>query len=172
MEFIEIIYPTDARVQPILDSYEVSFPENERRDRTQFYKLFDNKNTNVISLVQENQNIGYLILWKLSDFVFVEHFEVFEAFRNKKYGSEILQGLAKVYSQLILEIEPAFLDELSNRRYGFYQRNGFQLLDENYIQPSYGKGKPDLSLWLLGNFNIEDVQKYKDEIYKIVYTLN
>ena len=48
-----------------------------------------NKETLVFSLVNGIDNIGYLIGWQLSHFIFIEHFEIFQEFRGKNYGSEI-----------------------------------------------------------------------------------
>lgn len=172
MEFQEIKNHDDSRVQTILKSYETSFPESERRSLEQFNQLFDNQSSKIISIIEEGSEIGYLILWKVSDFVFVEHFEVFEQFRNKKYGSVIIQNLIKKHPKIILEIEPATQDEISNRRYGFYQRNGFHVLTEDYVQPSYGEGKTSLNLWLMSNFESENTSKITKNLYSIVYKFN
>ncbi|MEG0761359.1 MAG: hypothetical protein RR411_07725 [Chryseobacterium sp.] len=51
----------------------------------------------------------------------------------------------------------------------FYQKNGFCLIDDMYIQPSYGEGKNKLELWLLANFQPLNINEAKDEIYDIVY---
>ena len=99
----------------------------------------------------------------------MEHFEIFSEFRNRKLGSEILDYLKKNYPRIVLEIEPEHLNENSKRRFSFYQNNGFNLLDEMYIQPSYGDGKSKLNLWLLGNFNPTNLAELKDEIYDTVY---
>lgn len=169
MEFQEIKTSNDSRVQKILKSYETSFPESERRSLEQFNQLFANKTSTIISILEDGSEIGYLITWKVSNFVFVEHFEVFEEFRNKKYGSVILQNLIQEHLQIILEIEPATQDEISNRRYGFYVRNGFHTLTEDYVQPSYGEGKPSLNLWLMGNFETEEISKIIETLYATVY---
>jgi len=68
-----------------------------------------------------------------------------------------------------LEIEPEHLDDNAKRRFSFYQRNGFNLIDEMYVQPSYGEGKNSLKLWLLANYTPENLEEVKDEIYDIVY---
>lgn len=169
MEFLHITSPDDYRVQEIFDSYCSTFPEDERRDQDKFTALFSHPKVKVISVLHEAKNIGYLIIWKLSNYVFVEHFEVFEEFRNQKFGSHITGYLFENYPKLILEIEPEHLDENAKRRYSFYQKNGFNLIDEMYVQPSYGKDKKPLNLWLLANYSPENLNEIKDEIYDIVY---
>ncbi|WP_449401547.1 GNAT family N-acetyltransferase [Chryseobacterium wanjuense] len=131
--------------------------------------FFSNSKVKIISVLHESKNIGYLILWELSNYTFVEHFEVFTEYRSQKLGSYITGYLFENHPRIILEIEPDHLGEDAKRRYAFYQRNGFNLIDEMYVQPSYGKDKKPLDLWLLANYTPENLQDVKDEIYDIVY---
>jgi ribosomal protein S18 acetylase RimI-like enzyme len=169
MEFLPITSAEDHRVQEIYTSYTTTFPIDEQRNKGQFLDLFSNPKVRFMSVVHESETIGYLILWELSSFVFVEHFEVFEAFRSKKLGSHIMNHLLENYPRIILEIEPAELNEDAKRRYSFYQRNRFELIDTTYIQPSYGDGKQSLNLWLLANYSPENVEELKSEICTTVY---
>lgn len=169
MEFLQITSPDDYRVQEIYNSYCNTFPEDERRDWEKLITLFSNPKAKIISVLHDSKNIGYLILWELSNYTFVEHFEVFEEFRSQKLGSYITKYLFENYPRILLEIEPEHLNENAAKRYAFYQRNGFRLIDEMYVQPSYGKGKKPLDLWLLSNYTPENVKEIKDEIYDIVY---
>lgn len=169
MEFIHITSPDDYRTREIYDSYCNTFPENERRDWYKFVGLFTNPHVKIISALHDSKNIGYLIIWQLSQYSFVEHFEVFPDFRNQKLGSNITEYLFKNHPRIILEIEPEHLGDDAKRRYTFYQRNGFNMIDEMYIQPSYGEGKKPIALWLLANYLPENLKEVKDEIYDIVY---
>lgn len=169
MEFLQITSPDDYRIQEIFNSYSTTFPEDERRDRDKFIALFNHPKVKVISVLHEAKNIGYLIIWELSNYTFVEHFEVFEEFRSQKLGSHITGYLFENYPRIILEIEPEHLNDDAKRRYSFYQKNSFKLIDELYVQPSYGKNKNPLDLWLLANYSPENLEEIKDEIYDIVY---
>ncbi|WP_312075337.1 GNAT family N-acetyltransferase [Chryseobacterium sp.] len=169
MEFLQVTSPDDYRVGKIYNSYINSFPEDERRDWTKFVALFTHPKVKVFSVLHENNNSGYVVIWELSDFTFVEHFEVFNEYRNLKIGSQILDILKQNYPRIILEIEPEHLSEDAKRRFSFYQRNGFSLIDEMYLQPSYGDGKKKLELWLLANYKPLDLKLTIDEIHDIVY---
>ncbi|MEG0928350.1 MULTISPECIES: GNAT family N-acetyltransferase [Chryseobacterium] len=169
MEFLPITSAEDYRVQEIYSSYISTFPVDEQRDKEQFLDLFSNPKVKFMSVVHEAEPIGYLILWELSSFVFVEHFEVFETFRSKKLGSHIIGHLLENYPRIILEIEPEDLNEDAKRRYSFYQRNSFSLIDTTHVQPSYGEGKQSLNLWLLANYSPDNVEELKKEICDIVY---
>ena len=109
MKFAPIHTFETALSHEIYASYCQSFPEDERRDLAQFQKLFNHKMVELLSIVQENKNIGYLILWKLSHFVFIEHFEVFETFRGQSFGSQILKELSDIYPKIVLEMALALL---------------------------------------------------------------
>ena len=170
MEFQKIYDWKDEKVSEILYAYQNSFPPDERRDNEQLQKLFNNENAEIISILNENENIGYLILWKLSDFVFIEHFEIFECFRGKSFGSDILQNLLQKHPKIVLESEPDYLSNIAAKRISFYKRNGFKVIDEQYIQPSYGEGKKPLTLFLLSSETTENVEKIKEEIYQKVYS--
>lgn len=169
MEFLTITSSEDYRVQEIYNSYSSTFPPEERRDWNKFISLFAHPHVKVISVLHESKTIGYLIVWELSNYTFVEHFEVFAEYRSQKLGSHITGYLFRNYPRIILEIEPDHLSDDARRRYAFYQKNGFKLIDEMYVQPSYGEGKQPLDLWLLSNYTPENLQEVKDEIYDIVY---
>ncbi len=169
MEFLQITSPEDYRFKEIYHSYCSAFTEDERRDRDKLTALFSNPKVKILSVLHETKNAGYLILWELSNYAFVEHFEVFKEFRNKNLGSHIMRNLSENHPRMILEIEPENVNEHAGRRYAFYKRNGFCLIDEMYVQPSYGKDKKSLDLWLLANYVPEKLQNVKDEIYDVVY---
>ncbi len=80
---------------------------------------------------------------------FLQIFEVFEEFRNQKFGEKILESLQEKFEKLILETEPDSLSEIAERRLRFYERNGFSVIEKNYLQPSYGEGKYAVNLFLM-----------------------
>ncbi|WP_332023798.1 GNAT family N-acetyltransferase [Kaistella sp.] len=169
MEYLQITSFDDYRVQEIYKSYCETFPEDERRSEQQFRHLFSNPRVKVFSVLKDLKNIGYLISWELTNFVFIEHFEIFSEFRSLKYGSEIISHLYKNYSHIVLEAEPEDQDENAARRISFYEKNGFMVIDENYVQPCYDPEKNSLNLWLLANWQPEKTDWIKEEIYDVVY---
>lgn len=157
------------KLSRIFFSYETTFPKDERRNKEQFLSLLDHPDVYIFSIKNDETPIGYLILWEFDDFHFLEHFEVFEEFRNKNYGSEILSAIVEKFPRIILESEPADLNEISQRRISFYERNGYSVLNKNYIQPSYGEDKNPLQLWLMSNFPVENTKTTIEKIHKKVY---
>lgn len=169
MEHLQITSFEDFRAVEIFRSYCETFPEDERRSEKQFRSLFTNPKVKVFSVLKELKNIGYLVSWELTNFVFIEHFEIFSEFRSLKYGSEIIGDLFKNYSHIVLEAEQENHGEDAKRRIAFYERNGFTVIDENYVQPCYEAGKNELKLLLFANWKQENIQLIKEEIYDVVY---
>lgn len=156
-------------ISPLLPHYEKTFPADERRENEQFLALTENPDVDIFALLEGETTIGYAVIWNLGTFFYLEHFEVFEEFRNRKFGAAILNLLTHEFSKMVLESEPSDLDEIAARRIGFYERNGFQVIDKNYIQPSYGDGKSSMELYLLANFPIINLPEITDKIHQTVY---
>lgn len=169
MEFIHLTDSEDFRAGAILEAYNSTFPENERRDAAQFNKLFNHSHAKIFCILNELECIGYVVVWELSNFTFLEHFEVYEKFRNQNFGAKILSLLFEKYGKLVLEAEPETESETAKRRIDFYKRNCYNVIDENYVQPSYGEGKSPLNLWLLANWQPGKTDWIKEEIYDVVY---
>ena len=66
----------------------------------------------------------------------LEHLAVEPVLRGHNYGARILHDLCRRAGRVILEIDPPE-DEISRRRRGFYERNGFVYNEYDYIHPSY-----------------------------------
>lgn len=162
---------TRKKLSRIFAAYESTFPEDERRDESQFLALLDNLDSFIFSVKNDETHVGYVILWKLENCYYLEHFEVFEEFRNLKLGSQILAELKEKFGNIVLESEPGHLDEMAERRINFYLRNGFSIISEDYIQPSYGPGKNSMNLFLLSNFDVTEVQVIEKELHTKVYQL-
>ena len=162
---------TRKKLSRIYAAYESTFPADERRDQDQFLALLDNPDSFIFAVKNDETHVGYVILWKLEICHYLEHFEVFEEFRNLKLGSQILTELKEKFGKILLESEPSHLDEMAERRINFYLRNGFSIISEDYIQPSYGPGKSSMNLFLLSNFEVDDVKEVEEELFKKVYNI-
>ena len=166
MRFIQLFDSTDSFVKTIFSVYCQTFPENERRSKTQFENLFKQEKVSIFSILNNSDFIGYFIIWELDGFAFLEHFEIFEEFRNQNYGSKVLKKITENYSEIILETEPKNLSKIAGKRIHFYERNDFHEISNSYVQPSYGEGKTSLELLLFANFLAENLEKIIVNIYK------
>ena len=115
---------------------------------------------------------GFLAVWEFESFIYIEHFAVDPALRNSGTGSAMLKELVKQYQKLIcLEVELPE-DELTRRRIGFYERNGFVFNEYPYIQPPISKGKSPVPLRIMTYgeaITRETFEAIKNVLYRSVY---
>ena len=148
-----------------------NFIEDERREYKEAKEVFQNEDFIVFNAILDGEKVGFVTVWNLTDFLFIEHFVVYKQFRNKGYGGKILQKLKELNIPLVLESEPPISD-FAIRRLEFYKRNGFVANPEKYYQPPYRKNgnKVELILHsyptLLKNQG-ETVSQIYEKVYKI-----
>ena len=152
---------------------QASFPEDEYRDlaeqrrNTDQNPLFFN---NVV--LHEGTPVGIFTYWRLPGFYYVEHLAVAPGQRNGGYGRKVLELVQDAWdAPVVLEVEPP-QDEMSRRRIGFYERAGYRLLSDDYIQPPYRVDGRALPLHLMVNplgFPVPEVETVKRAIYANVY---
>ena len=115
---------------------------------------------------------GFLAVWEFESFIYIEHFAVDPALRNSGTGPAMLQELIKQYQKPIcLEVELPE-DELTRRRIGFYERNGFVFNEYPYIQPPISKGKSPVPLRIMTYgeaITRETFEAMKNVLYRSVY---
>ena len=83
--------------------------------------------------------MGEILYWDIAEALYIEHFCVSPAMRNRHYGQRILSAYQS--TPLILEIDPP-VDALCLRRKGFYERCGFTENPYAHVHPPYHPGNP------------------------------
>lgn len=153
--------------------YEEAFPESERRSKEQLKWLIANEKKMIFNVIlSEGETAGLHIYWDLQDFCYLEHLVVFPEMRNRKVGQQVLDYMKKYLGGLwLLEVEP-IEDEMTGRRVGYYERNGYKVLDRDYIQPPYDRIKEGGSLWIMGNGDSDRLAEYIERIKSVVYRGN
>ena len=115
---------------------------------------------------------GFLAVWEFESFTYIEHFAVDPVRRNSGTGSAMLHELVRKYQkQICLEVELPE-DELTRRRIGIYERNGFVFNEYPYIQPPISKGKSPVPLRIMtyGSAITQDTfEEMKRVLYQRVY---
>lgn len=146
-----------------------AFPKEERRDTIQQREYTDNNDKFSCYLIKDNNlPIGLLTCWDFEEFIYIEHFAIDPSLRNNGYGQKAITALKeKEVRPIILEAEEP-TNELTKRRIGFYERQGFILQSYAYEQPPYrsNDGWLPMRLMTYGTINLE---KAKETIYKEVY---
>ena len=146
---------------------QASFSDDEYRPYDEQLALFEEPEYRIYYMPA-----GFLAVWEFESFIYIEHFAVDPALRNSGTGSAMLQELVKQYQKPIcLEVELPE-DELTRRRIGFYERNGFVFNEYPYIQPHISKGKSPVPLRIMtyGSAITQDTfEEMKRVLYQRVY---
>lgn len=168
-----IIQSDDRDLQMLFSLYRESFPAEERRNERQLMRLVDEKKEMVFNAVEEEGRlVGLFVYWDFGDFYYLEHLAVYPELRNKRIGQQVLDYVnVTLKGSRFLEVEPP-LNEMASRRLAYYRRNGYEVVEKNYIQPSYDGVKKGIPLWLMSSDNEMNFLKVIDVIRKEVYWKN
>ena len=127
--------------QELTDLYQnemvFDFPKAELKPLRAMLRLMDMGQYDPLLITDdEGSPLGYAMLWlpRARNGALLEYLGVLRGKRNGGLGTHILPLLADRYGQLFGEAEaPSSSDaaenDLRSRRIGFYERNGFRLLD-------------------------------------------
>lgn len=150
--------------------YESSFPEDERRTLAQLQKCFTNTNYRMNAYFLSDTFVGFVEYWIFNSFVYIEHIAVSVDYRGKSIGKQMIKNITSLNAPVFLEIE-LLVDELTKKRYDFYEKLNFEIVNVQYFQPSYGEGKKSIELHLLAyNFNSKkEIDRVIETIFSNVY---
>lgn len=157
----------------IISLYLSAFPPNERRDADLWRELLEKGVFSGIVLSVGGQFAGFLTYWDFPTFSYAEHLAVSPARRNQGFGARLLREWQAHFpaKPLLLEAEPP-TDEWSERRIGFYRRQGFLPLPISYSQLPYRQGEKPFPLLLLSNtdrFSPDSLTQMVGQLQKAVY---
>ena len=154
----------------LMELYELSFPETERRSIHQLeYLVSTRKNMFFNAMFFNGELCGLFVYWDMEDFYYLEHLAVFPHMLNKQIGTHLLEWVEKNLQGLrIMEVEPE-QDEISSRRIGFYKRNNYKILDTNYTQPSYNTDYDEYPMWIMGNSECNRLENFITRIKEEAY---
>ncbi len=164
---------TERDFDEIYTIMEEAFPPDERRTYENQKALLRKSCYNILTLNDDEDRIMvFIAVYDFEQVLFAEHFAVGREFRNAGLGSRIITELrARSQKRICLEVEPPVTD-ITKRRVGFYERNGFVLNPYDYTQPSMGEGKSPIPLMLMttqGNLTETEFEEVKTLLYREVY---
>ena len=146
-----------------------SFPPDELRSESGARAIVSNSAYRLYRITERGRFLGFISVWRLSEFAFIEHFAILPEMRGKGYGARAISALGRWYKDMVLEAEPPEC-EISKRRIAFYERCGFHLSMEEYYQPPYKKGASPVRLMLMRYpAPIENHEKVAAALYREVY---
>lgn len=108
-----------------------AFPESERPPVDYFFTNFENDNNVLLAYYENDIFIGFSALTFYKDICYIFFLAVSPTYRNKGYGSQIIEILKKDYSHCILllayeEVDqkyPNYLERINREK--FYLKRGF-----------------------------------------------
>lgn len=155
------------REHPLFDRafrlYQSAFPLEERRDDDEHLRVLEKPDYHMDMIMDGENFLGVMLYWETENLVYLEHFTTCPEIRGRGTGAKALELLKAKGKTILLEIEPP-VDELTNRRYGFYRRNGFVMNPHYHIQAKYHLGDEDLELKILSWPEILPRRTYLDFI--------
>lgn len=163
----------DCSFAPLMELYTEAFPPEERRNPDQLAHLLLNQDCMHFNAVElDGELAGLFVYWEFPDFYYLEHLAVFSAMRNHKIGQQVLDFARDNLKGIrLLEVEPAE-EEMAIRRINYYVRNGYMVLDREYVQPSYDGVRASIPLWIMGNVKYDRAEELarhiatiKEEVY-------
>lgn len=163
---------SEAEFEVIKNLYLTAFPPNERREFEELINQIYNDECNINLILVGEKIAGFIILWNFAEFVFLEHFAVEPDLRGLGVGERTLAEINSLYQKTVILETELPNDEISRRRIGFYERNGFYLLERHYFQPSYDGIKPEVEMKLMctsAKISSEKLEKYIRQIKEKVY---
>ncbi len=154
---------------------ENSFPSDEYRPCDEQKALFENREYKVYTWHNDNDDvIAFISTWEFENFLYIEHFAVSPKYRSGGTGTKILNAVKNETNKVIcLEVEPPN-EDISKRRIGFYERNGFFLNEYPYTQPPISKGKNPIPLMIMTydrKISKKEFNDIKNRLYTSVYKM-
>ena len=155
----------------VFDLMERSFPKEEYRPYTGQKALLSDPAYAIYTAREGGSILGFAAVWELEDILFLEHLAVVPEHRNSGIGSQLLDYLAGSAKRVCLEVEPPET-ELTRRRVGFYERNGFSFNGYPYEQPFLGQGTGPIPLRIMttgGRITPAEFVRIRELLYSRVY---
>jgi len=168
---IENVYDSDF--EEIYNLYNSAFPSYQRRTWAGLESLFNKKPVFECKCVKsDGEFVGLLHYWTFEKFIYIEHFAIHPDFRNKGIGTAALKTfLATAQLPVVVETEtPRTL--VASQRIHFYERLGFYMTTNFYMQPPYEGGQVMMSMLIMSNdyhFANKHFNSIKKTLYKEVY---
>lgn len=156
----------------VLDVMVEAFPYDERRTKEAEFALLSNPDFHIYVYKEDEcgEIKGFISLYDLDEFCFLEHFAISSEYRNQGIGSKILAEIKALYVNIVFEVEPP-ITEQAVKRICFYERNGFVLNDYEYIQPPMCEGRAQVPLMIMSSAPLDSLafERIKKTLYKNVY---
>lgn len=140
----------DELFEDVWKLLELSFPSDERWDKTGFLSEYNNPEFRSLVYCPDKLG-GVLNFWDFGSFIYIEHFAVQPYLRGQGIGAALMDEFSRIADgrMYLLEAEPPQDSPVAARRIAFYERLGFVLNSYEYIQPAMGEDEHPLPLVIM-----------------------
>lgn len=173
IELVKIENVYDHVFEEVFHLYTSAFPSYLRRTWSGLEMLLNKKPAfKCIAIMHRKEFAGLLHYWTFEKFIFIEHFAIQPNLRNKGLGSKVLKKfLGTIDLPVVIETElPRNL--ISSKRIHFYERQGFFVTSNFYMQPPYEGSQVMISMLIMStdyHFTNKNFSQIKSTLYKEVY---
>lgn len=150
--------------------YECAFPPEERRELGYHIETIMRREFYFDAIMDNGELIGVVGWWDFDDITYIEHLAILPTLRNGGYGRRVLSLLKQECKTILLEVEHP-TDTITQRRIGFYEREGFVLNHHTYIHPPY-RGVKWVNLLIMtypNSISIDELERFKTNYFPIVH---
>lgn len=116
--------------------YDTAFPLYEQRSYQGRKAILKHNDYYLLSFEENGIFIGFIGCWRIQDYYYIEHLAISPVLRGQGYGQKVLKQFCHDVGKVILEIDPV-IDEISRKRWSFYQHCGFHKNSYIHTHPSY-----------------------------------
>ncbi len=167
VNLIPISISSKEELKIIKSIYFDSFPEDERRPWDEWLIRLKTGRMCVDAITDSNTTLGFISYWNFKGWIYIEHFAISSGCRSGGIGSCALKKfLSKHCKPTVVEVEKPSSSKDASRRVQFYNRLGFEIIFDQYIQPPYQTGLNPLPLDIMATQS-----HLMPEIYIVIRTL-
>lgn len=100
------------------------FHDNSLYSKNILISCFNNKDCIFVKCTNNNQILGYMIAYKLTDHIDLVKIGIIKSFQHNKYGTSLIEYLHKYNLPIFAEVNSN--NEIA---YNFYLKNGFKKIN-------------------------------------------
>lgn len=139
MKIHRILERHDRWYTDFLSFYIDSFPVYEQRNEEQQVHALRDDRYHLDCYIGDNRLLAFIAYWDFQAYCYIEHLAVHPYYRGQSVGTKVLSGFMNAdFPHVLLEIDPV-VDDISAKRYRFYQQLGFVENPYIHFHPAYDR---------------------------------
>ncbi|MDR2918505.1 MAG: GNAT family N-acetyltransferase [Tannerella sp.] len=154
-----------------LSFYTDSFPIYEQRNEEQQIHALRDDRYHLDCYIEDSRLLAFIAYWDFRTYCYIEHLAVHPHWRGRSIGKKVLLRFMNDYSPyVLLEIDPV-IDDISAKRFRFYQQLGFVENPYSHFHPAYDQHFEPHQLTVLSAPDVisqDEYKQFQNDLEKIV----